>query len=221
MGLGLTLTPDLTLTLTLTLTSVRHVRARDGLPRGGSHDGLPAQEGARTPCVAPPPPPLAGQAPACPPPTLRRATRPAALPLATCACEKHWCTDRCAQIQISAAAGPVHCRSAGAFPCGPCHRRAALRASRWSSTCCCLQPCSTSTCSPPCWRPQRWRRRRPRSASSASSAGRARYRDRATGAVRDRSASLLGLYRDPYRDRRASLCRDADTLSSATHFLPS
>ena len=134
---------------------------------------------------------------------------------------KHWCTDRCAQIQISAAAGSVHCRSAGAFPCGPCHRRAALRASRWSSTCCCLQPCSTSTCSPPCWRPQRWRRRRPRSASSASSAGRARYRDRATGTVRDRSASLLGLYRDPYRDRRASLCRDADTLSSATHFLPS
>ena len=111
---------------------------------------------------------------------------------------KHWCTDRCAQIQISAAAGSVHCRSAGAFPCGPCPRRAALRASRCSSTCCCSQPCSTSTCSPPCWRPQRWRRRRPRSASSASSAGRARYRDRATGTVRDRSASLLGLYRDPY-----------------------
>lgn len=39
--------------------------------------------------------------------------------------------------------------------------------------------------------------------------------DRATGTVRDRSASLLGLYRDPYRDRRASVCRDdADTLSS-------
>ena len=32
----------------------------------------------------------------------------------------------------------------------------------------------------------------------SSSAGRARYRDRATGTVRDRSASLLGLYRDPY-----------------------